>query len=786
MRSLLTLYAIILLLLLHIFCPNLVYAQNNISNLSFEQGANNQPSGWRFETWDKGITSLWVDGGHNGRKSVAIESTQKGWARWMSKTLLLPYSRYRFSGWVKTLNVVADSNGGAGFSVGNFEIKSNKAIQGTNGWQKVEFEFDTEGEDSGVLECILGVNGPASGKAWFDDIKLELIKSEKLSPRISIDITKTREPISKYIYGQFIEHLGRCIYGGIWAEVVNDRKFYYKPGEKESPWRIIGDKSCLAMSPTPYVGYNSPEIFIADSGKTCGIEQVNIPLLADMDYTGRIVLAGVPGKADVRVTLSWGDADKQSQSFVIKGITSNYTKIPIAFQSKGTTQNGKLTIEMKGEGRLAIGTISLMPANNIEGFRSDVIQLLKELNSPVYRWPGGNFVSGYNWKDGIGDRDRRPPRKNPAWTGVEHNDMGIDEFMQFCRILNAEPFIAVNSGLGDVAMAAEEVEYCNGAVGTTMGHLRADNGHPQPYNVKFWSVGNEMYGNWQLGHMPLSEYVQKHNVFAKAMRAVDSSAVLVGVGAVGEWDEAMLSNCADHMDLISEHIYRQDWHGGGLMTHVKQLADDIRRVGQAHRDYRKSIPSLKGKDIRIAMDEWNYWYGPHIFGELGTRYFWRDGMGIAAGLNEYFRNSDIFYMANYAQTVNVIGCIKTTGIAAAFETTGLVLKMYREKYGVIPVDVTGSQAPLDITAALNEDRTQLTISVVNPTGKEYSLPYNVSGAKVGKSALLHHIRYDDDMAYNEPGKEQPIKIESFGINSVGKSLVITPKSVNIFVLSLTK
>ena len=159
--------------------------------------------------------------------------------------------------------------------------------------------------------------------------------------------------------------------------------------------------------------------------------------------------------------------------------------------------------------------MSLMPADNVRGMRADTLALLKELDAPVYRWPGGNFVSGYNWRDGLGDPDRRPPRKNPAWKGVEHNDFGIDEYMAFCRMLGTEPYITVNSGLGVVQTAVEELQYANAAATTPMGKLRAENGHAEPYRVRFWAIGNEMYGNWQLGHMPLEKYVQKHNPLPK-------------------------------------------------------------------------------------------------------------------------------------------------------------------------------------------------------------------------------------------------------------------------------
>ncbi|MFZ1269766.1 MAG: alpha-L-arabinofuranosidase C-terminal domain-containing protein, partial [Bacteroidales bacterium] len=414
----------------------------------------------------------------------------------------------------------------------------------------------------------------------------------------------------------------------------------------------------------------------------------------------------------------------------------------------------------------------------------DVIALLKELNAPVYRWPGGNFVSGYNWKDGIGDRDRRPPRKNPAWQGVEHNDVGLHEFIAFCEILGTEPYIAVNAGLGDSKQAREEVEYCNGSADTPMGRLRAANGHPEPWNVKWWSIGNEMYGNWQLGHMSTEDFVRKHNAFADAMRSVDPDIKLIAVGELGDWDRMVLTNCSESMDLISEHFYRQDWHGGGLMTHVKQIPDAIREKAEAHRQYRKEIPQLEGKDIRICMDEWNYWYGPHIYGELGTRYFMRDAMGIAAGLNEYSRQSDMVFMANYAQTVNVIGCIKTNTTSSVLDATGQVLKLYRQQFGTIPVTITGETRPLDIAATLDSEGKKLTVSVVNATWDEVKLPVKVLNGTISGDVELWQVTAPDDMATNEPGRPENVKIEGPVKVASGNTLAIPPASINLFVFSL--
>jgi len=614
-----------------------------------------------------------------------------------------------------------------------------------------------------------------------------------IQSKVTIDATRTSEPISKYIYGQFIEHLGRCIYGGIWAEMLEDRKFYYKvPADgpiwtrtgagarvlARSPWKVVGRRDCVSMvKEGSYVGDWTPQISLPGDGTPAGIAQGELGLVKGREYVGRVVVAGDSKAAPIRVSLIWGKAPGDRHTVVIDSITGEFRKYPFMLKAGASTDEGILEITASGKGRFSIGAVSLMPGDNIRGWRKDTVDLMRALKSPVYRWPGGNFVSGYNWKDGIGDIDKRPPRKNPAWTGIEHNDVGIDEYIFLCSLLKAEPFITVNTGLGSAEMAAEEVEYANGSVDTPMGKWRAKNGYPQPYNVKWWAVGNEMYGSWQLGHMPLEEYVKKHNKVVEAMRAVDPDIRLVAVGAVGRWSEQMMTHCADHMDLISEHFYTRN--RDDLLEHVRQIPNNVRRIADAHRDYRRRIASLKGKDIRIALDEWNYWYGPHIYGELGTRYFMQDALGIAAGLHEYFRNSDMIFMANYAQTVNVIGCIKTTKTAAAFAATGLPLWLYRNHFGVVPVAVSGDYGDLDVVCAWTEDKKTLTLGIVNATTQKHSISLDVKGADVSGGAIMYVIEHKDRMAYNEPGKKPQIAIKRYAVIDTGK-IVSPPISIALF------
>jgi len=599
----------------------------------------------------------------------------------------------------------------------------------------------------------------------------------KVDEVIKINIAETGEPINPFIYGQFIEHLGKCIYGGIWAEMLEDRKFYYpvtfefnpwgtatdpfwNTGEYKflnaSPWQVIGDKQTVSMDKkAPYVGEHSPKISLKGDGSKGGIKQTGIEFIEDKEYVGRIILSGDASVLPITVQIT--SEKNESVKIEIAEIAGDFKTYPLSFTVPFSDKNCSLEISSTGKGSFKIGTLSLMPANNIKGWRPEVVELLKELNAPIYRWPGGNFVSGYNWRDGIGEMDKRPPRKNPAWKGVEHNDVGLHEYMQLMEIIDAQAFVAVNTGLGTVHEVAEQIAYCRADQNSTLGKLRVGNGSPQSFNITWWAVGNEMFGDWQLGHMPLKDYVQKHNEMAKAIWAVDPDAKLIGVGAVGEWSETMLNECSDYMNLVSEHIYCREVDS--LQAHIVQIKNEIKRVADAHRAYLEKIPGLKEKNIKIAMDEWNYWYGDYIYGELGVRYHQKDGLGIAMGLHEYFRNSDMYYMANYAQTVNVIGAIKTTQTAAAFETTGLVLKLYRNQFGTIPLKIESTIPNLDVSVALTDDKKEITIAVVNMGSIPQTIKFELGEMKSAKQGRQWIIQNSNPEAFNTPGEQPQVVID---------------------------
>jgi len=632
------------------------------------------------------------------------------------------------------------------------------------------------------------------------------------SVSVKIDTSNTGDPISKLIYGQFIEHLGRCIYGGIWAEMLEDRKFYFPVTEKyapyanladteypvvgSSPWEIVGDASLVTMvKKDSFVGDHTPYL---KAGAV--IQQHDLGVLSEKKYVGYIWLKS-DNRKPARVKVSLGFNSKSSPGKVISSSTGKYEKTKFEFAALENTDKATLKIEVL-DGEVFIGTLSLMPKDNINGMRRDTIALLKELNAPLYRWPGGNFTSGYEWRDGIGDRDRRPPRKNPAWTGVEHNDFGTDEFIKFCREINTEPMIAANTGFGDAHSAAEWVDYTNSKADTTGGRYRIENGHKKPFNVKYWCVGNEMFGDWQLGFMQLKHYTIKHNMVARAMWEKDPDLVLVGVGSfdtINEafdpdskqrnrtWSRGMLEDSAKWMTMLSEHFYvgMVPWSQDGrkpVLEHVPMIKNSIRERVEAHKKLQASIKSLKGRFVPIALDEWNYWHRDYVYGELGCIYDLQDALGIAMGLHEFYRQSKYIHAANYAQTVNVIGAIKTTRTSAEFASTGLVLKLYGNHFGSIPLKFNGEIGDIDVMAALSETGDILTVSIVNPTDKEVTL--KLDGLDIPSKAKKYVITGEKDTSYNAPGKERGVDIHDLGKVSIDRGLKAGPLSANLWEISL--
>jgi alpha-N-arabinofuranosidase len=311
------------------------------------------------------------------------------------------------------------------------------------------------------------------------------------------------------------------------------------------------------------------------------------------------------------------------------------------------------------------------PLADERGFRRDVLSLLRELRLGVLRWPGGNFVSNYHWTDGIGPKDARPRRPELAWGGEEPNTFGTDEFLAYCAELGTEPYICLNMGTGTLAEALAWVEYCNSARNTDWAGQRRANGHDAPYGVRYWALGNEMYGQWQVGMMTAEEYVREATRWARAIKMLDPDAKLVACGETGltDWDRVVIDGLAGLVDYHSIHIYTgsDDYWTNVLQPHQAERAI---AATAALIDRTAYIQDLARKPA-IAYDEWNVWYRtvPETTGtvDLAERYTFDDALAVGTYLNIFVRNCARVRMANLAQLVNAIAPIVTTDEAAAVQ-----------------------------------------------------------------------------------------------------------------------
>ncbi len=319
--------------------------------------------------------------------------------------------------------------------------------------------------------------------------------------------------------------------------------------------------------------------------------------------------------------------------------------------------------------------------SDANGFRKDVMEEVRNLGVPIIRYPGGNFVSGYNWMDGVGPKKERPRVLDKAWNTIDTNQFGTDEFMAWSKMVGSKPLMGLNLGTGTPERAAALVEYCNLEKGTKWSDLRRSHGIEQPYKVQHWCLGNEMDGPWQIGHMTATEYGLKAQDAARQMRAVDPSLKLIACGSSGpgmptylEWDREVLEQCYDYVDALSLHRYignTEEETGKDSSKFVamnlsmeRQIAETL-AVCDMVRGHKRSP-----KKLWLSFDEWNVWYrardaeamngheheAPHLLEEV---YNLEDALLVGGIVNSLMRNADRIKIACLAQLINVIAPIVT-------------------------------------------------------------------------------------------------------------------------------
>jgi alpha-L-arabinofuranosidase len=449
------------------------------------------------------------------------------------------------------------------------------------------------------------------------------------------------------------------------------------------------------------------------------------------------------------------------------------------------------------------------PEANDAGFRADVADLVRELNVPVIRYPGGNFVSGYNWEDGIGPVEERPTRLDLAWRSLETNQVGVDEFLPWCRNVGSEPMMAVNLGTRGVDAARNLVEYCNIESGTEWSDLRRRNGATDPYGIRLWCLGNEMDGPWQIGHKTADEYGLLAASAGRAMRRVDPSIELVVCGSsnarmptFGRWERTVLEETYDVVDYVSMHSYYEQ-RGDDRASFLASAIDLDRFIEGvvATCDHVRAVLH-HSKRIQVSLDEWNVWYLKQFVGEekleigqaprlIEDTYNVVDAVVVGNLLISMLRHAERVQIGCLAQLVNVIAPIRTEPGGPAWRQTtfhpfaltsrfgrGMVIRT-EEQSPTINTSWFGDVPALDSAATLDESGA-VSLFVVNREQDEpLALAIDVR-AQPDLTVAQHTALYDDDPdavnSAEQPDRVTPRRLDDARIENGRVEAVLPPAS----------
>ena len=635
---------------------------------------------------------------------------------------------------------------------------------------------------------------------------------------IAIDARKIENRISPLLYGQFLEFMYEGIKGGLHAELIRNRSF-------EEPANVIGlsrnwerypddrnDDYALAFHWDDQFAYpQQRKIKIDGDAKEHslrvragegviprhGIYQPRVPIRAGVEYRGYIWLRTTDYDGPISFALE-SDAD-QGQIYAAADVdpasSSDWRKYQFSLKAVRNDPLARFAILFPGKGTVWIDQVSLMPGDAVAGgVRRDVFDKIRALKAAFIRWPGGNVAQDYRWMWGIGPRDERVTWSNLSWKNEpEPGDFGTDEFVAFARAVGAEPSITVNvEGRGaTVEEAAAWVEYCNGPATSKYGAMRAANGHPAPFNVRFWEVGNEIWGDWVRGHSNAETYARNYNRYAQAMRAVDPSIKLIAVGDNDmNWNRTVLRAAGSKIDYLAIHHYYGRREAGNdplnLMARPLFFERFYRQVQQL-----LSELGLDGR-IKLAINEWG------LDLPIERQYSMESALYGARLMNVFERSGDLVEMSAVSDLVNGWpGGIIQAGRHSVFVTPlYLVNQLYSEHRGDVrlastvnsPTFNTSAQgsnvAVLDATVSRTADGKTIVIKAVN-TSRTGSLATTITldGTLPAARAHLNTITAPSLATANDFSRPDAISIQTKTIPSGRRFVVTLPKhSVSVIVL----
>jgi alpha-N-arabinofuranosidase len=413
------------------------------------------------------------------------------------------------------------------------------------------------------------------------------------------------------------------------------------------------------------------------------------------------------------------------------------------------------------------------PLSDQDGFRKDVMEAAKGLGVSILRYPGGNFSSGYDWKDGIGPKDQRPVRMDLAWGDLESNRFGTDEFLRYCERIGAAPYICINGGLGTVDDARHWIEYTNESRHTYWADQRRKNGRDKPYGVKYWGLGNEIDGPWQLGHKSAEDYAKFAVEAAKAMRLVDSSIKLVASGSSNYgadwqgWNRTVINALRGQADYVALHTYISN-RDDDLEKFLGSSQAIERYIDTTAAAIRGSQPQTANpRPMYIAYDEWNVWYRATNREHLEETYNFEDALAMGMFFNSFFRHADIVKMANLAQLVNVIAPIMTNQNGLFLQPIYFPIVEYGKQRGNVALNswvsspmytVNRQQIPyLDVSATYSAKDHTLFVNVLNRSKSQdiAARIENQEGA-LGNTGAVWQMNYPDLKATHTFGDDKKV------------------------------
>jgi alpha-L-arabinofuranosidase len=534
--------------------------------------------------------------------------------------------------------------------------------------------------------------------------------------RIEIDAKQMGTTISPLLFGQNIEHTRRSITQGISAEMIANRKFAGVEKGLPKRWTILLGGRVAIDDHVAYAGKYSVRLENSN-GATSGIGQQHdwLAFRKDAKYAFRVWT-----KSDAPQTLWTRIAEEGTKQVVFEQETvakaGDWQLWTGEFTAPATVTRATFEIGGKTPGVFWIGAVSLMPADNFQGMRRDVVALLKQIKPGSLRWPGGCYAEYYRWQEGLLPVDQRPPLGPtglsfllPENDDYDPQELGIDEFITLCREVGAEPAITARVSENTPEDVAAWVEYCNGGENTKWGRIRAQRGHPKPYAVKYWFVGNELIAFGRGGANNAEVCGDRTLLFATAMKKVDPSVNLTGCTWCGndQWNQALVARAGNVLDQYSAHNYLLDTFKGDQRDIPRTPTMRLRPLlANMHAGLLRDVPS--GRRFGIAFDEWNTMWGRQ--GSVGM------GLYTAGALNLLCREAESLGIdrAYYFMAINE-GAIQVSPLTARLDTAGEVFDLFKVHQGnrLLKTPPTAADADIDLCASATPDGKRIYVTVVN-------------------------------------------------------------------------